>query len=62
MGLKNDKIGLYCGVPAASVLLDVHPKTIYKRVRAGTIPAGKVGNKIFFTMTDLIEIRNKEQK
>ena len=59
MALSNDKIGRYCGVQSAAIILDVHPKTIYRWAKSGKIPSERVHGKIVMDMKKLLKIKNK---
>lgn len=62
MALSNDRIGPFCGVQTAAVLLDKHPKTIYGWIKAGKLQAEMVGNKLALLTKDVVALAAAEKK
>lgn len=56
MALSNDRIGAFCGVQTAAVLLDKHPKTIKRWIKRGLLQAEMVGGKFVLNAADVVKL------
>jgi len=62
MALSNDRIGPYCGMQTAALLLDRHPVTVSRLVKNGTLKSEFLGNKRVFVMADVVKLADRLKK